>query len=120
MTAETAPNANCPFILSLLIGRTAWGAVTGNNHNTFVQLEGWPATGWTGAGGRHGVDYQTHGATKWNISTYGACLYSEKRGMTVFLAPPTWIPNVNPGGTIMAPYDGAATAQGWLDRNLVR
>ena len=120
VTTETAPNANCPFILSLLIGRTASGILFNNRHNTFLQLEGWPATGTTGAGGRHGIDYQTHGTTKWNISTYGACLYSEKRGMTVFLAPPAWNPQVNPGGTIMAHYDGAHTVQGWLDRTLVR
>jgi hypothetical protein len=117
VTEETAPANHCPFITSLLIGRTSWG-LGGNAHNTFMQLEGWPATGWTGAGGRHGKDYKTHVATKWNISTFGASLYSEKRGTTVFLAPPGW--NPQPGPQIMAPYDGANQAQSWLDRDLVR
>ena len=42
-------------------------------------------------GFRHGADFATHGATFWNISTYGACPFSEKRGGTVFLAPRSWI-----------------------------
>lgn len=117
---ETAPAANCPFINSTLICRTASGGIRGNQHNTFIQLEGWPATGYTGAGGRHGIDYKTHNTTKWNISTYGASLYSEKRGTSVFLAPPTWTPVVRTGNEVMASYDGAHTRQAWLDTNLVR
>lgn len=122
VTAETAPTRDCPFILAFLFGRT--GA---SDANTYFQLEGWPAIGLTG-GKRHMADYAVHDSTKWNISTYGASIYSEKRGLTVFLAPPSWDPNKilvernargsNP--TIMVPYVGAGTRQGWLDTNLIR
>jgi hypothetical protein len=120
ITTEAAPVANCPFIASTLICRTASGRVRENQHNTFIQLEGWPATGYTGAGGRHGADYKAHTATKWNISTYGASLYSEKRGTTLFLAPPAWTPVVRRGTGIMASYYGAHARQSWLDMDLIR
>lgn len=117
INSEVTP-ANCPYLTALLIGRTAWGI--GGDYNTFFQLEGWPTTGITGAGGRHGADFAAHNATKWNISTYGASVFSEKRGTTVFLAPPAWNPLPN-AVTLMAPYAGAKpAAQGWLDPNLVR
>ena len=120
VNAETAP-INCPYIVAFLVGRTAW-SLFGNEYNTFFQLEGWPTTGYTGIGGRHLADYSTHSATKWNISTFGASIYSEKRGATIFLAPAGWNPQssaANPA-TIMAPYVGAETPQGWLDTKLVR
>lgn len=117
VNSEVTP-ANCPYLAALLIGRTAWGI--GGDYNTFFQLEGWPTTGLTGAGGRHGADFAAHTASKWNISTYGASLFSEKRGTTVFLAPPAWNPQPN-AATIMAPYAGAKpAAQGWLDQALIR
>ncbi|MCA9649099.1 MAG: hypothetical protein H6712_20415 [Myxococcales bacterium] len=72
--------------------------------NAFFQMEGWrPGVSMYGGplsqysqlalmgGFRHGADFATHGATFWNISTYGACPFSEKRGGTVFLAPRSWI-----------------------------
>lgn len=103
----------CPFIVSLLVGSTAY-----LGRNTFFQLEGWPQTGLTSA--RHGQDYKVHDATKWNISTYGASPYSEKRGTTVFLAPATWNANARRSPeTIMARYVGASTPQSWLDKTLI-
>lgn len=144
INAETTP-ANCPYVTAFLAGRTDWsfrrvGLATwaaSDQFNTFFQLEGWPATGATGGipqlsgvpmlgsvagGGRHGADYNTHSATKWSISTYGASVYSEKRGTTVFLAPPPpmWGPPTPAPGTIMAPYTGALTPQRWLDTTLIR
>jgi len=130
---EVAP-ANCPYIAAFLTGRTAWRTVErdgftlrwSNQFNTFFQLEGWPGTntraGRGGLGGRHGADFAAHQATKWNISTFGASVYSEKRGTTVFLAPPPplWGPPVPTPGTIMAPDPGALTPQGWLDTTLIR
>lgn len=117
VNAETAP-IPCPYIAAFLVGRTAW-SLFNNPYNTFFQLEGWPATGVTGFGGRHGQDFATHQATLWNISTFGTSIYSEKRGTTVFLAPPGWNPQPQ-AGTIMMPYVGAETPQGWLDTKLVR
>lgn len=106
----------CPFIVSLLIGRTAWSMPFIGDYNSFLQLEGWPQTGLTSK--RHGQDYKVHSDTKWNISTYGACPYSEKRGATVFLAHAQWNPQPT-SGTIMAPYVGAETVQSWLDKTLI-
>jgi len=117
VNAETAP-IPCPYICAFLTGRTAYAAL-GNPYNTFFQLEGWPTTGITNLPGRHGADYAAHTASLWNISTYGASLYSEKRGTTVFLAPQTWNPAPQ-AGTIMMPYAGAGTPQGWLDTSLIR
>lgn len=120
VTEDTAPARSCPFILSFLFGRTAV-----SKPNTFFQLEGWPTVGYTG-GRRHMADYDLHQETKWNISTYGASIYSEKRGLTVFLAPSEWNPNrilrqrgLDDNPTIMVPYNGASTRQGWLDTNLI-
>lgn len=56
---------------------------------------------------RHGADFETHMATKWNISTYGACVYSEKRAATVFLHRPGVAP-VRQANTVMYNYVGAA------------
>lgn len=140
VNTEATP-AVCPYITAFLTGRTDWslrrvGAITWaatSEFNTFFQLEGWPATGLTGGipqlgnsplgGGRHGADFNTHNATKWNISTFGASVYSEKRGTTVFLAPPPplWGPPAPaPGTTIMAPYTGANPRQAWLDGTLIQ
>ena len=115
VTGEITPNI-CPFIVSLLIGRTAWSMPIIGDYNTFLQLEGWPQTGLTST--RHGQDFKVHDETKWNISTYGACPYSEKRGTTVFLAHARWNPQPS-SGTIMAPYVGAETPQSWLDKTLI-
>jgi hypothetical protein len=91
-----------------------------STRNSFFQMEGWPTgkpmysvsenvpmMGWLPqsvrtpitydnkpalAGGyRHGADFNTHGKSLWNISTYGACPFSEKRGGACFFAPQAWI-----------------------------
>jgi len=72
--------------------------------NAFFQMEGWPpGKSMLGvskpeyrnpalAGGyRHGADFNTHGKSIWNISTYAASLFSEKRGGAIFLAPESWL-----------------------------
>lgn len=114
VSGDTTPK-DCPFVLALLFGRTAH-SFSGTNYNTFLQLEGWPASGIYSS--RHMADYNAHQRTKWNISTFGACPYSEKRGATVFLAPPGWEPTPD-RDTIMAPYRGAGTRQKWLETNLI-
>lgn len=114
--AQTAPPL-CPYIVAFLVGRTAHG----NMWNSFFQMEGWPTTGLAG-GARHGADYDAHTTSLWNISTYGASLYSEKRGTTIFLAPVSWLGG-NPQPqlpTVMAPYVGAGTPQSWLKKDLIR
>lgn len=66
--------------------------------NSFFQLEGWPAYKMPYGQSkrdivRHRVDYNVHLESKWNISTYGASIYHEKRGTAIFLAPENWNPN---------------------------
>ncbi|CAE6703322.1 hypothetical protein R75461_06292 [Paraburkholderia nemoris] len=61
--------------------------------------------------------------TLWNISTYGASAYSEKRATSIFLAPAGWTPQVYQT-TLMMPYVGAyansnGTPQSWLNTSLV-
>ena len=87
-------------------------------YNTFIQLEGWQA-----GGSRHNADYATYQQTLWNISTYGASAYSEKRATSIFLAPAGWTPQVYQT-TRMMPYVGAyaqsnGSPQGWLNPSLV-
>ncbi|MEQ8334497.1 hypothetical protein [Nisaea sp.] len=114
ITTDSAPSP-CPFICALLVDRTASRF---SDYNTFFQLEGWPGIGsvWTGFGakGRHGADYATHQATKWNISTYGATPFSEKRGLPVFLAPEPWHPLFDVENIARPVYYGADTPQKWL------
>ncbi|RCK21953.1 hypothetical protein [Thalassospira lucentensis] len=112
--ADKAP-VPCPFVCSLLAGNTSWLLP-----NTFFQLEGWPGilSRGFGAKGRHGQDFAVHQATKWNISTYGASPFSEKRGTTVFLAPNNWQPQQRV--TTWTSYCGSQTLQGWYDTNLIR
>ncbi len=111
--ADSAPNP-CPFVCSLLVDTTAH-----SEPNSFFQLEGWPgiATRGFGAKGRHGQDFAVHQATKWNIATYGASPYSEKRGTTIFLAPGDWKPSQ---GVILWPkFQGSTTLQSWYDSSLI-
>jgi hypothetical protein len=111
--------ANCGLILSFLYGRTVNNLLAGaGTYNTFIQLEGWQA-----GGSRHNADYATYQQTLWNISTYGASAYSEKRATSIFLAPAGWTPQVYQT-TRMMPYVGAyaqsnGTPQGWLNTSLV-
>lgn len=69
-----------PLILSFLVARTAQSYA-----NDFIQIEGWPAQ-FPFGGKRHSADYESHEETMWNIATYGACAFSEKRCTPVFLA----------------------------------
>lgn len=112
-----------PTIVSFLTGTTAHAG-----SNTFFQLEGWPLFSLASAINyfsndpnklRHMADFATHQATKWNISTFGASAYSEKRGTTVFLAPDNWDPQPT-AGTMMPPYEGAGTPQKWLQTSLIQ
>jgi hypothetical protein len=120
VVTDQAPNP-CPFICSLLVGTTSR-----EPYCSFFQLEGWPTsdqtTTWDAVWARqsrHMQDFNTHNQTKWNISTYGACAYSEKRGTAIFLAPGNWNPQPQ-AGTIMPSFRGAEVRQGWLNTNLVR
>ncbi|MPW22438.1 hypothetical protein GCT13_37840 [Paraburkholderia sp. CNPSo 3157] len=118
VSADFAPE-NCGLILAFLAGRTVNNPLAGpGTYNTFVQLEGWQA-----GTQRHGIDYDTFKQTLWNISTFGACPYSEKRATTVFLAPQGWTPQLYQT-TRMMPYVGAygnsnGTPQAWLNTDVV-
>ncbi len=112
--------SGCGLLLSLLVAKTA-----DNQYDTFMQLEGWPADndwvfgdGSIEGGARHGGDYAAYKKTFWNISTYGATPYSEKRATTIFLAPAPWTPTIN-STTYMMTYVGAETKQGWLQTAFV-
>lgn len=72
-----------PLLLALLVGTTAK-----TTPNQFLQLEGWPSqvTLFPAGGARHGADFAANQSTLWNFSTFGACVYSEKRSTTLFLA----------------------------------
>lgn len=119
----------CGYIISLLIGSTVNDldrSLPEGTYNSFMQLEGWPYV-LSDGGERHKADYETHQQTLWNISTYGACPYSEKRGTTVFLAPAPWTPQ-NYQTTLMMPYvgayatraaDGTPIPQWWLNTSVV-
>ncbi|MFT3776414.1 MAG: hypothetical protein QM820_64560 [Minicystis sp.] len=122
---ETAPKKDCPFICSLIVDTTAAknkNVIDGNveyyDYNTFFQLEGWPGTmtleGKMGLKGRHGKDFALHQATLWNISTFGLCPYSEKRGTPVFLAPARHRLSVDGFlGMRMPLFAGARETQSW-------
>jgi hypothetical protein len=112
-----APDAG--LLLALLVGRT-----DGKTSDTFMQLEGWPANGdwWSdgsvSGGERHGQDYEAYKNSLWNISSFGASPYSEKRGTTIFLSPQSWVPRIY-ADTYMMPYSGARKKQKWLKSELV-
>ncbi len=103
--------APSPTLRRFWVAQTAYGMQVASKIGSSLALKG---------GVRHGADFQTHEATKWNISTYGACAYSEKRGGTVFLHHRGHADLQCGPNTIMAPYVGAETRQGWLDTGLVR
>ncbi|HEY7770716.1 hypothetical protein [Longimicrobium sp.] len=113
--------AGCGLLLAFLVGRTVNNPLAqAGAYNAFFQLEGWQSR--LGSH-RHNADYDTHKATLWNISTFGATPYSEKRATTVFLAPAGWTPQVYQT-TRMMPYVGAyATSptdpQPWLQTSAV-
>lgn len=111
--------ADLGLILTFLYGKTINQPVMSpGTYNTFIQLEGWQA-----GGARHNADYDTYKQTLWNISTYGASAYTEKRATSIFLAPPGWTPQIYQT-TRMMPYVGAyananGTPQHWLNTSLV-
>lgn len=116
--ADFAPE-DCGLLLALVTGRTVNNTLIGPGaYNSFIQLEGWQAIS-----KRHDADYGSHEKTLWNISTFGASAYSEKRATSVFLAPAGWTPRPYQT-TCMMPYLGAyavsaSQAQDWLRRDLV-
>jgi len=107
---QTAPTTDSSYIVAALAGDTSQG-----KKNGFLQLEGWqgqapsPSQGIRG-GPRHEADFKTHLATLWNISTFGACAYSEKRSTPIFLAQSAFDLTID-RSTHMPRYDGAATVQ---------
>lgn len=115
-----------PYIVALLSDHTSR-----SDPNSFFQMEGWPlfaspyistdaASLMARDADRHlKTDFATHNETIWNISTYGACAFSEKRGTTIFLAPQGWSPFAAAGSPIMSPYRGSTTRQWWLKANLI-
>jgi hypothetical protein len=109
--ADDKPPEDPSFILALLVGDTSTG-----ESNGFLQLEGWQAhASWSLDGGDwHHNDYQTHTATLWNISTFGASAYSEKRLTPVFLAQKSFPLAIDPQ-THMPLYDGAGSLQDWME-----
>ncbi|RKH10960.1 hypothetical protein D7V97_12565 [Corallococcus sp. CA053C] len=123
VTGELAPKKDCPFICSLVVDTTDWknkAIIDGNveyfDYNTFFQLEGWPGTyvtGKLGLKGRHGRDFDLHQATLWNISTFGLCPYSEKRGTPIFLAPRDHRFQLDSYGMRMPKFAGAREVQTW-------
>lgn len=119
ITKESAPNP-CPFFVSFLTCPTVASSPKSGQYNSFFQLEGWelPPNTVNVPGSRHDADYNTYQQSYWNISTYGACPYSEKRATAIFLALASWNPKPTPN-TYMPPYVGAETPQGWLQTDLV-
>ncbi len=117
---ETAPSP-CPFFVSFLTCPTVATKPKAGQYNTFFQLEGWelPPNTINTPGSRHDQDYNAYQQSYWNISTYGACPYSEKRATAIFLALPSWNPQPTPN-TYMPPYVGAETPQSWLQTDLVK
>ena len=113
------------LLISLLTALTN-SNFTSSKYNTFFQLEGWPAHGITDGGTRHHLDFQASTDTYWNISTFAASPYSEKRATTVFIAPPGWVPEVTQTSCMM-PYYGAwgsgstsdPEPQPWLQTDLI-
>jgi hypothetical protein len=98
--------------------------------NSFFQMEGWrPGKNMFGmrkqeyrslalAGGyRHGADFNTHGKTIWNISTYGASPFSEKRGGQVILAPAAWFDK--PHLRTYRGFGGYGASHDWFKPDLI-
>jgi hypothetical protein len=112
ITGQEEPS-NGPLIASWVVGPT-----TDFGSNSFFQLEGWPVGG-SSTGERHGADFDAHEATLWNISTYGACVYSEKRSTTCFLAHSKFDLTIHTD-TMMPHYAGAGSHQSWMHTELVQ
>lgn len=116
--AESTPPGNEPLLFSALVGVTAK-----TRRNEFLQLEGWPAQTCVSppGGERHNSDFDINDKTFWNISTFGACAFSEKRSTPIFLAPDTFNLNLHPD-TGMPYYWGANAGNAgdsWLHPHLI-
>lgn len=108
---EDAEPSYEPFIASFVAGPT-----TDFGGNSFFQLEGWPLKH-SPSDGRHSADYDAYQSTLWNISTFGACPYSERRSTTVFIAK-TQFDLTMYRDTMMPHYDGAGSHQSWMNTDL--
>lgn len=106
--------SNNPLLCAFLVGKTA-----DSSSNTFFQLEGWQ-NHFPYAGGWHAKDYDSYKATLWNYSTFGACVYSEKRSTPIFLAGPNFSLTLDQA-THMPAYvgAGAGTVQNWMNPELL-
>jgi hypothetical protein len=109
---EDAEPSYEPLIASFVLGFTTF-----SDGNTFFQLEGWPLA-YIPVGGRHNADYQAYKNTLWNISTFGSCLYSERRSTPIFIAKTQFDLTMHTD-TMMPHYDGAGSHQGWMHTNLL-
>jgi hypothetical protein len=85
--------------------------------NTFLQLEGWQ-NHFPYKGGWHAADYDSHKATLWNFSTFGACAFSEKRSTPIFLANSSFSTAIN-STTKMPLYNGATAKESWMNPQLL-
>jgi hypothetical protein len=110
---DEEPSSN-PLIAAFVLGPTT----DLGGGNTFFQLEGWPIRGGNPLSGRHKQDFDTYKATLWNISTFGACAFSEKRSTPIFLARSKFDTTIH-SDTQMPHYDGAGSKQGWMHTNLL-
>ena len=104
---DKEPSSN-PLLCAFLAGKTADG-----QYNTFIQLEGWQ-NHFPYVGGWHASDYAAYQQTLWNFSTFGACVYSEKRSAAIFLAGPDFDLAID-GSTRMPLYVGAGSLQSWMN-----
>ena len=113
VTKDAEPATN-PLITAFLVGKTVNNPLA-SKYNAFFQLEGWE---YHIGGKRHGADYDTYKDTLWNISTYGAIPYSEKRSTPIFLAPSTFSLDLD-AETHMPLYLGADSLRGWMNPDLL-
>lgn len=109
---DAEPSGN-PLICAMLSGKTA-----DSGYDTFLQLEGWQLHS-SSKDTWHMIDYDSHKATIWNFSTFGACAYSEKRCTPIFLAPSTFSTDISKD-THMPLYVGAGNHQNWMDTDLLQ
>lgn len=109
---EDAEPSYEPLIASFVTGPT-----TDTGSNSFFQLEGWPLK-YMPVAGRHNADYAAYQNTLWNISTYGSCLYSERRSTPIFIAKSQFDLTVHTD-TMMPHYNGAGSHQSWMHTNLL-
>ncbi|MEM7474338.1 MAG: hypothetical protein AAF483_05040, partial [Planctomycetota bacterium] len=111
VSGDSVPEDN-PMLLAFLTGLTAH---SDDNPNCFFQLEGWPANADLS---RHKKDYDANKDSDWNFSTFGACVYSEKREAPLFLCPNDFDLSLN-SQSKMPVYQGAQPVQHWMNPELM-